>query len=90
MVTTAVNMVELAKRAKEQLARVSGFVPVAVVGSYRDEEGWHVTVDMLELERVPKATDIIGTYVAVLDERGDLVKFEKKRSHLRGEAYEEE
>jgi len=85
-----VKTVELAERAKEQLARMTGFKTVAIVGSYKDEEGWHITADMLEMARVPPSTDIIGTYVAVLDENGDLVRFDKKRSRLRGESYEEE
>jgi len=83
------KMAELTEQAKEQLAQVTGFRPVAVVGSYKDEEGWHISVDMLEMARLPESTDVIGTYVAVLDENGDLVKFDKKRARLRGEPYEE-
>jgi len=83
------KMAELADRAKEELAQVTGFKPVATVGSYKDEEGWHITVDMLEMARLPECTDVIGTYVAVLDENGDMVKFDKMRARLRGEAYEE-
>jgi len=83
------KMAELAERAKEQLAQVTGFTPVAVVGSYKDEEGWHVSVDVLEMARLPESTDVVGTYVAVLDENGDMVKFDKMRSRLRGESYEE-
>ena len=86
----ALKMVELAERAKEQLAQMTGFKPFAIVGSYKDEEGWHITVDVVELTRIPEATDVIGTYVALLDENGDMMKFEKKRSRLRGDSYEEE
>ena len=85
-----VRMAEIAERAREQLAQVTGFKPVAVVGSHKDEEGWHISVDVLEMARLPEATDVIGTYVAVLDENGDMVKFDKKRARLRGEAYEDE
>jgi hypothetical protein len=86
----ALKMVELAEQAKEQLAQMTGFKPFAIVGSYKDEEGWHITVDVVELTRIPEATDVIGTYVALLDENGDMMKFEKKRSRLRGDSYEEE
>jgi len=47
-------------------------------------------VDVLEMARLPEATDIIGTYVVSLDPEGNMVKFEKKRARLRGEPYEEE
>ncbi|MFQ5813508.1 MAG: gas vesicle protein GvpO, partial [Anaerolineae bacterium] len=79
-----------AEKASQQLTEVTGFTPVAVVGSYKDSEGWHVTVDMMEMPRLPESTDLLGTYVVTLDENGDMLKFEKKRARLRGEPYEEE
>ena len=86
----ATQMMNLAERAKEQLAEVTGFSPVAAVGGFKDEEGWHISVDVLEMARLPESTDIIGTYVVSLDPEGNMVKFEKKRARLRGEPYEEE
>lgn len=86
----ATEMVNLAERAKEQLAQVTGFSPVAAVGGFKDEGGWHITVDAVEMTRIPNSTDIIGTYVVSLDQEGNMVKFNKKRSRLRGEPYEEE
>jgi len=86
----ATQMMNLAERAKEQLAVVTGFSPVAAVGGFKDEEGWHISVDVLEMARLPESTDIVGTYVVTLDPEGNMVKFEKKRARLRGEPYEEE
>ena len=86
----ALKMTELAERARKQLAQVTGFKPVAVVGSYKDAEGWHVSVDMLEMTRLPESTDVLGTYLVLMDEEGDMVKFEKKRTRLRAESFEEE
>ena len=84
----ATQMMNLAERAKEQLAEVTGFSSVAAVGGFKDEEGWHISVDMLEMARLPESTDIIGTYVVLLDQEGNMVKFDKKQSRLRGESYE--
>ncbi len=86
----ATAMTNLTEQAKEQLAEVTGFSPVAAVGGFKDEDGWHISVDVLEMARLPESTDIIGTYVVTLDPEGNMVKFEKKRSRLRGEAYQEE
>jgi len=86
----ALKMTELAERARQQLAQVTGFKPVAVVGSFKDAEGWHVSVDMLEMTRLPESTDVLGTYLVLMDEEGDMVKFEKKRTRLRAESFEEE
>ena len=85
----ALAMTDVAERAKRQLAEVTGFKPVAAIGSYRDAKGWHVSVDMLEMARLPDSTDLLGTYAVDLDEEGSMVKFEKKRSRLRGQPYEE-
>jgi len=84
----AIEMMSLAERAKEQLAEVTGFSPVAAVGGFKDEEGWHISVDVLEMARLPESTDIIGTYMVTLDPEGNMVKFGKKRARLRGEPYE--
>ncbi|MBI2912300.1 MAG: gas vesicle protein [Chloroflexi bacterium] len=86
----ALAMTEVAERAKRQLAEVTGFKSVAAVGSYRDAKGWHVSVDMLEMARLPDSTDLLGTYEVDLDEEGNMVRFEKRRAHLRGVPYEEE
>ena len=88
MATT--QMMNLAERAKEQLAEVTGFSPVAAVGGFKDEEGWHISVDVLEMARLPESTDIIGTYVVTLDPEGNMVKFVKKMSRLRGDKFEAE
>lgn len=86
----AVAIAEMAERAKQQLAEVTGFKPVAVVASHRDAKGWHLSVDMLEMARLPDSTDLLGTYEVDLDEEGNMLRFEKKRTHLRGVPYEEE
>ncbi len=85
----ALAMTDVAERAKRQLAEVTGFQEGPAVASYRDAKGWHVSVDMLEMARLPDSTDLLGTYVVELDQEGSMVRFEKKRSRLRGQPYEE-
>jgi len=84
------DMKELAERAKSQLAEVTGLKPVTVTGTYKDEQGWHVAVDMLEMTRIPTATDLLGDYEVLVDENGNMLKFERKRTRLRGEPMEKE
>ena len=81
---------ELVGRAKQQLAELTGLKPVTVSGTFRDEHGWHVSLDMLEMSRIPPATDVLGAYEVLLDDDGNLLKFERKRIRLRGEPMEEE
>jgi len=84
------DMKKLAERAKSQLAEVTGLKPVTVTGTFKDEQGWHITLDMLEMSRIPPATDLLGDYDVLVDEDGNMVKFERKRTRLRGEPMEKE
>jgi hypothetical protein len=84
------NMKELAERAKSQLAEVTGLKPVTVTGTFKDEQGCHVALDMLEMSRIPPATDVLGDYEVLVDEDGNMMKFERKRTRLRGDPLEKE
>jgi len=84
------NMTKLAERAKNQLAEITGLKPVTVTGTFKDEQGWHITLDMLEMSRIPTATDVLGDYDVLVDEDGNMMKFERKRTRLRGEPMEKE
>lgn len=84
------EMKELMERAKLQLADFTGLKPVTVTQVLRDDQGWHVTVDMLEMSRIPTATDVLGEYDVLLTEEGNVVRFQKRRSRLRGELTESE
>lgn len=83
------NMRELAEQAKSQLAGLTGLKPVTVAGVFNDEQGWHVTLEMLEMSRIPPATDVLGDYEVLLDDSGNMLRFERKSSRLRGTPLEE-
>jgi len=82
------NIRQLTERAKRQLAEVTGLRPLTVTETYRDEQGWHIALDVLEMSRIPPATDVLGDYEVVLDDNGDLLRFERRRTRLRGEPME--
>lgn len=84
------NIKELAERAKNQVADVTGLKPVTISGTFKDEQGWHILVDMLEMSRIPTATDILGDYDVLMDEDGSMLKFERKGTRLRGEPIKEQ
>ena len=84
------EIVALGEWAKRQLAEVTGLKPVAVTGIAKDNDAWHVRVDMLEMTRIPISTDVLGDYEVLLTEDGVMLKFERRRTRLRGEAVVEE
>lgn len=80
----SLSIAALAERAKQELSSITGYRPAAVVGSFRDAEGWHLLVDLVEMARLPESTDLLGTYEVTVDEAGNLLKFERKSARLRG------
>jgi len=84
------EMKDVIARTKKQLANSTGLKPEGVTRAFRDDQGWHVGVEVLEMSRIPTATDVLGDYEVVLDENGSMLRFERKRTRLRGEPMEEE
>ena len=81
---------ELAQSARKQLAELTGRLPESVLGLKRDDEGWKVTLEVVELSRVPNSTDLLGCYVVTLDDDGELLAYERVRRYQRGQAGGEE
>jgi len=82
--------IEIAQRAKEQLAQLTGLTVDTVSGFDKRDEGWRVTVELVELKRIPDATDLLATYETVLDDEGNVLNYQRIRRYLRGQIMEEE
>jgi hypothetical protein len=78
------GVVGAVKGALEQFAELTQFQPVATTGVRREDDGWSVLVDVVELERVPSTTSVMATYRVDLDGNGELTSFERLRRFNRG------
>ena len=76
---------ELAEAALRTVKELTGYEPEAVTGLEWNNDEWQVTVDALELARVPNTTDVIGEYAVKLDERGSLRGYKRTGRHVRGQ-----
>jgi hypothetical protein len=75
---------ELLDAARKQVAGVTGHDVEGVSGFHRDDDnGWAVTVEVLELERVPNTMDLLASYEVTLSEDGDVVAIERRRRYHR-------
>jgi hypothetical protein len=79
------EMATLAERAKEQMTGITGLKTVTISGIEHAEGEWQLHMDLLEMSRIPDSTDLIGEYTVCLDEEGRLLRFERRRSRLRGQ-----
>src|SRR5437588_12414163 len=79
------------ERARKQLAALTGREVEGVLGIAADENGggWQVTVEVVELHRDPNSTDVLGCYVAWLDDDGALLGYERRRPYQRGQPDED-
>ena len=77
---------EAIQHAREQLEEMMGRPVEAVLGMERDEDGWMVTVQVVELERIPNSTDVLGSYTVNVDGEGDVVGYRRTKRSYRSQA----
>jgi outer membrane receptor for monomeric catechols len=77
---------ELSRAALTTVEELTGYEPEAVTALEWDGELWQVTVDALELSRIPNTTDVLGEYVVQLDDQGTLRGYKRVRRYQRGQA----
>lgn len=76
-----------AEAGREGLRQVTGLTgkdPEGVCGVQRSQDGWLVTVDVVEDRRIPSSTDILSTYQAEIDDDGELLSYRRVRRYPRG------
>jgi hypothetical protein len=81
-----VRPAELAQHARRQVTELTGLESGTVTGLDPAGDGrWVVTVDVIELERIPSTMDVIGTFEITLSEDGDVLGLRRIGRHRRSE-----
>ncbi|MFI6417240.1 gas vesicle protein [Streptomyces sp. NPDC050842] len=75
---------EAMSSAIDQLAKLLGRMPESVSSLKPTDSGWEAQVEVVELERIPDTTSVLGSYHVMLDEGGALISFERTRRYNRG------
>lgn len=73
------------RSAAGQLEELLGRPPESVSAIKPTEDGWVVDVEVLELQRIPETTSVLGTYHVTLSARGELLAYERTRRYTRGQ-----
>ena len=74
--------------AARQLQELIGRPIEGVLGMEKDGREWSVAVEVLELERVPNTTDVLGRYEMTVDSKGEVVGVRRTRRYIRAESGE--
>jgi len=78
---------DAARLAQRQVEELFGKPTDAISGIARNgTRGWTVTVELVELERVPETTSLIGSYEVQLDGNGALIAARRLRRYPRNQA----
>ena len=80
---------DIVRRAVEQVGVLTGRPVEGVLGLERGDDGWVVTLEVVELRRVPDSTDVLGSYAVAVDERGELQAYRRTRRYYRSQVEED-
>jgi len=58
----------------------------SVSGLDRNGDGWIVTVEVVEVPRIPESTDVLASYEVELDGDRNLVRYARRRRYYRSQA----
>ena len=76
-------------RVRRELPQLLGRPIESVVGFERAEgDTWCVTVQVVELTRIPHTTDVLGDYAVTLDDDGEVMGYRRTRRYHRNQADE--
>ena len=71
--------------ALNQLQELVGCPAEGVTGVRKDGDGWIVTIEVLEVGRVPETTDVMASYDVHVDSDGDVLGYQRLRRYLRAQ-----
>jgi hypothetical protein len=81
---------EAVERVRGDLPTLLGHPVDSVLGLEPGEDkGWTVTVQVVELSRIPHSTDVLGSYAVSLDDNGELMSYKRRRRYYRNQADED-
>jgi hypothetical protein len=77
---------QVASQARELLRSLRGVEAESVSAVGRTSNGWNVTLEVVELRRIPESTDVLASYEVELDGDGGFLGFSRGRRYSRSQA----
>ena len=83
------ELAEIIEHARQHVEDVTGSDVESVSGIERSNGNWSVSVEVVQMRRVPESTDVLASYAVVMDDDGGLVSLQQIRRYRRSQADEE-
>ncbi len=71
--------------ALTEVSELVGCPGEGVTGIRKRDGGWVVTIEVLEVGRVPETADVLASYDVHVDGDGDVVEYQRMRRYLRSQ-----
>lgn len=75
---------KVASTAAQHLLELTGRDIEGIIGLDKDDDGWRVQVEVLEVARIPNTTDVLALYEVDADSKGNLQGYRRIRRYVRG------
>ena len=76
-------------QARSHVENLLGKEAESISGIAKQDGRWSVTVEIVEVHRIPDSTDILASYEVVLDDDGDLIRLERQGRYRRSQVEED-
>lgn len=86
----ASSVAQVAQKAREDMAQLTGQPVVSVVSCAQEADGWRVVLETLERKAIPDSSDLLAAFAVILDRDGALINFQRVRVRRRGDPIIEE
>jgi gas vesicle protein GvpO len=82
------DVARIVAQARDHLKNLLGADAESISGIERSNGNWSVTLEVVEMRRIPESTDILSSYTAVLDDDGGIVSVTRGRRYRRSQVEE--
>ena len=79
---------DVVENARRQLQEILGVEPETVSGFERNGNCWTVTLEVVEMRRIPESTDVLSSYEVTIDDDGNVVGAAQRRRYRRSQVEE--
>jgi hypothetical protein len=81
---TEITAAQAGRVGLRQIAELTGKETEGVTGIQPTDDGWLVTVEVIEDRHIPSSTDVLATYEIETDMDGELISYHRDQRYSRG------